>query len=134
MKCLFFRLMLIGSAFLLSYCSDKDKTGNILEGKWKATWKTTKEAFPEVSSDIALTMEGWVDFNNDKVTITAYGYPGCIFSADTLEHSQKWVLKNDTLELLNEGDIHGISYLLKEKSNDNIELVLMGDIYLSLSR
>ncbi len=134
MKRLLFRSALIGSVFLLSYCSDKDKADSMLEGKWKATWKTSKEAFPEVGTDVALTMDGWVDFNNDKVTITAYGYPGCIFSADTLEHSQKWVLKNDTLELLNEGDIHGISYLLKEKSDDNIELVLMGDIYLSLTR
>ena len=131
---LFFRPVLISTAFLMCFCSNGDQPGQILEGKWKATWKTSREAFPEVGEDISFSMEGWVDFESDDVTITAYGYPGCIFSADTLQHSQKWVLKNDTLEMLNEGDVRGISYLLKQKSEDSIELVLMGDIYVSLTR
>ncbi|WP_416867819.1 MAG: hypothetical protein ACMVP2_11735 [Imperialibacter sp.] len=121
-------------ALTLTFCSEGDKTQKALQGKWKANWTTSKEAFPDVGDDIALTMEGWIEFNADEVTITAYGYPGCIFSADTLKHSQKWALRNDTLELLNEGDKHGIAYLMKEKSDDHIQLVLMGDIFLDLTR
>jgi hypothetical protein len=121
-------------ALALTFCSEGDNAEKALQGKWKANWKTSKEAFPDVSDDIAMTMEGWVEFIDDEVTITAYGYPGCIFSADTLEHSQKWALRNDTLELLNEGDVHGIAYLMKEKSGNHVQLVLMGDIFLDLTR
>lgn len=118
----------------LTFCTEKETTQKALQGKWKADWTTSKEAFPDVSNDVALTMEGWVEFTNDEVTITAYGYPGCIFSTDTLRHSQKWQLKNDTLELLNDGDLRGITYMVKEKADDHIQLVLMGDIFLDLTR
>ena len=121
-------------ALTFTFCSEGEQTKKALQGKWKANWTTSKEAFPDVSDEIAMTMEGWIEFNNDEVTITAYGYPGCIFSADTLEHSQKWAMRNDTLELLNEGDAHGIAYLMEERSDDHIQLVLMGDIFLNLTR
>lgn len=123
-------LILLG----LISCTENESTQKALQGKWKADWRTSKEAFPDVSDDVALTMEGWVEFTNDEVTITAYGYPGCIFSTDTLHHSQKWQLKNDTLELLNDGDLRGITYMVKEKAGDHIQLVLMGDIFLDLTR
>lgn len=126
--------LLLSLFFLLTYCSDKKSEKSLFEGKWKANWSTSKEAFPEVGNEVALKMEGWVEFDNDEITITAFGYPGCIFSADTITHSQKWVLRSDTLELLNEGDRRGISYLLKEKSDSRIRLVLMGDIFLDLTR
>lgn len=118
----------------LTFCAENESREKAMHGKWKADWKTSKEAFPDVDDDVALTMEGWVEFTNDEVTITAYGYPGCIFSSDTLRHSQKWALRNDTLELLNEGDLHGITYLVREATDEHIQLVLMGDIFLNLTR
>ncbi len=129
-----FKYSVIIVVVAFSSCTDNDSSQKHLQGKWKADWKTSKEAFPDVSDDIAMTMEGWIEFDDDEVTITAYGYPGCIFSADTLKHSQKYAMRNDTLELLNDGDLHGIAYLMKEKSKDHIQLVLMGDIFLDLTR
>jgi len=130
----FLRYSIVAVAVVFTSCTRQSDESLPFQGKWKASWKTSKEAFPDVSDDIAMTMEGWVEFDNDEVTITAYGYPGCIFSTDTLEHSQKWTVRHDTLELLNEGDVHGIAYLMKETSDDHIELVLMGDIFLDLTR
>lgn len=118
----------------LSNCSEREPSQKHLQGTWKANWTTSRAAFPEVDEEVALTMEGWVEFDDDEITITAYGYPGCIFSADTLRHSQKWVIKKDTLELLNDGDMHGISYIVRQNSADHVQLVLMGDIYLDLTR
>jgi len=126
--------LLLSLFVLFTFCNDKNSEKSLFQGKWKANWSTSKEAFPEVGNDVALNMEGWVEFDEDEVTITAYGFPGCIFSADTLTHSQKWVLRSDTLELLNEGDMRGISYLLKEKTDSRVQLVLMGDIFLDLTR
>lgn len=134
MNRLFFKPTLLVFIALAGSCSEGDSNSKVLEGRWKATWQTSYEAFPGVGNEVSLTMDGWIDFNNDQVTVTAYGYPGCIFSSDTLRHSQKWLLKNDTLELINEGDLHGISYYLKHMSKDTVELVLMGDIFLRLSR
>lgn len=128
-------LFLLSVGLLFTRCS-QNNAGEDLIGKWEANWKTSKNAFPNVKNNVSFTMNGLMEFepNDQSVTITAYGYPGCIFSSDTLRHSQKWKVKSDTLELLNDGDIHGITYLIKKKSQDKIELVLMGDIMIELSR
>ena len=81
-------------------------------------------------------MNGKFEFGQEgNVTISAYGHQGCIFSSDTLVHSLNWDLKNDTiLNLLNENDVHGMTYSVLNLSADKMKLQLMEDIFLDLEK
>ena len=79
-------------------------------------------------------MDGELIFYPDSVQINAFGFPGCIFSSDTLRHSLKWVISSDTLNLLNEDDVYGMSYTIKSITDETVELQLMDDILLTLSK
>jgi len=121
------------SLMLLVGCArDAEKDDSFL-GNWEAHWRTLPESFPGME-DMNFTMSGKLKFSSDSVSITAYGYEGCIFSEDTLEHSLDWKVRNDTLHLLNEADIYGMSYRVVSKSKGKIELQLMDDIFLTLTK
>ena len=102
-------------------------------GEWKAKWTTLPASFPGVEG-VDFEMDGVVQFTADSITISAYGYEGCIFSEDTLTHTLKWQISQDSLKLVNADNIHGMTYMIKELSEDKIELVMMDDIFLSLKR
>jgi len=115
---------------------EKDATNvsSLMVGSWNAQWKTLPESFPEVK-DMDFTMNGKFDFNKENtVAIKAYGYPGCIFSSDTLSHSLNWKISNDTLKLLNQGEKQGITYKIKSFEDSKIELQLMEDIFVTLTK
>lgn len=121
--------------FFFSACnSPGEGTGSRLQGSWKAQWDTDPSSFPEVSDASIFTMNGDFTFDGDQVTVTAQGFPGCIFSTDTLSHTLKWRLSNDTLNLINEGDIYGMTYKVLEMQDLQIRLQLMDDIIVTLSR
>ena len=110
-------------------------TSNPIVGTWKAQWVTDPASYPGVDPSVDFTMDGKFKFDSDgKVTISAYGHKGCIFSSDTLVHSLNWKLKNDTLKLVNENDIHGMTYKVLNLSSDKMKLQLMDDIFLNLDR
>ena len=112
----------------------KDESRTTLMGSWYAQWVTDPASFPEVTNIESFTMNGKIIFHADSVEINAYGFPGCIFSADTLRHSLKWEVKNDTINFLNEDDIYGMSYTIKELKEDIVRLQLMDDIFLTLKK
>ncbi|MEQ6119913.1 lipocalin family protein [Reichenbachiella sp. MALMAid0571] len=104
-------------------------------GKWQAQWVTDPSSYPDVDPSVNFTMNGKFEFDSKgKVTISAYGYKGCIFSSDTLVHSLNWKLKNDTLQLVNENDVHGMTYSVLNLSTEKMKLQLMDDIFLNLSK
>lgn len=108
---------------------------NIFDGRWVAQWDTDPAGFPDISDKSIFTMDGYFEFfEEDKVTVTAFGFPGCIFSNDTLSHTLFWQIQNDTLSLINEGDVYGISYKINEMSSKKIQLQLMEDIFITLSK
>ncbi len=109
--------------------SESDATA--LYGDWNAQWVTLPESFPGVE-DVEFSMNGKISFDEDSVAIWAYGYEGCIFSEDTLRHSLEWRLSGDSLHFVNADDVSGMSYLIKSRSDTKIDLVLMGDIFLTL--
>lgn len=117
-------------------CTDqqKDETRSTLMGKWTALWETDPASFPGVTNIESFKMDGEIIFHADSVQINAFGFPGCIFSADTLRHSLKWKISNDTLNFLNEDDIYGMSYTIKEIQENNVRLQLMDDIFLTLKK
>ena len=102
-------------------------------GNWKAEWETPPESYPGVE-DMEFYMDGNFVFTSDSLTVTANGYPDCIFSVDTVSHSQLWYVSNDTLFLVNDPDIPGMTYRVASKSDDRIKLQLMEDIFVTLSR
>ena len=116
--------------FSLFSCSDELK----LEGTWDAIWETSPESFGKINGIENFTMNGKFIFHGDSITIIAHGYKGCIFGVDTIKHSQKWKVQNDTLYLLNKTNLRGISYFVRSKNEDFIELQLMEDIFIHLKK
>lgn len=123
--------ILLGSV-LFTGCSKKESG---VVGEWKAKWTTDPASYPGVDSSVRFTMDGQFEFTHDgKVTISAYGHEGCIFSSDTLIHSLNWNLNNDTLKLVNENDVHGMTYSVLSLTTDKMKLQLMEDIFLNLEK
>lgn len=114
-------------------CSDAENDQS-LEGTWKAHWNADPGSFPGVDGSTHFQMNGQFIFQEDSLTVIAQGYPGCIFGEDTISHTQLWEIRSDSLQLISEPGVLGISYLIEQKSKDTIELKLMDDISVSLVR
>ncbi|WP_436514370.1 hypothetical protein [Ekhidna sp. To15] len=102
-------------------------------GSWKAEWETPPESYPEVQ-DMEFYMTGIFQFTEDSLTKTVNGYPGCIFAIDTLSHTQSWYVSGDTLFLMNAAESAGMTYRIASKTNERIQLQLMEDIFVTLSK
>lgn len=115
---------------------DESKTVNYSEmflGRWEAKWNTTPEAFPDVK-DAKLTMDGVFNFTEDSLSVTLYGYPGCLFSHDTLSNRSRWNLSEGILSLINEDNTPSISYEIMSQDSIRVELVFLEDIFVTLTR
>lgn len=104
------------------------------DGNWNATWITSPASFENVPDVTSFEMNGYFLFQGDSVTITANGFEGCIFGIDTITHSQKWLVSNDSLHLIGENGIRGISYKITDKTSSSLNLLLMNDIFLKLKK
>ena len=102
-------------------------------GSWKARWETLPESYPGIE-DMEFYMNGNFIFTSDSLTVKADGFEGCIFNADTLIHTQSWYVSNDTLFLLNDPELVGMTYRVKSKTDRKIELQLMEDIFVTLDK
>lgn len=101
------------------------------QGNWTAKWETLPESYPGIEN-MEFTMDGSFTFTADSLTIQANGFDGCIFNVDTLTHTQSWYVLNDTLYLMNDPSLQGMTYRVKSKSESKIELQLMEDIFVTL--
>lgn len=79
-------------------------------------------------------MNGSFLFTSDSLTVTANGFEGSIFGADTLAHTQIWYVQNDTLFLLSDPEVQGMTYVVKSKSANQIQLQLLDDMFVTLSK
>lgn len=102
-------------------------------GKWVAEWETPPESYPEIE-DMEFYMDGSFVFTADSLTVTANGYPACIFNVDTLSHTQSWYVSNDTLFLMNDPESPGMTYRISTISDNRITLQLMEDIFVTLTK
>ncbi|MEM9341129.1 MAG: hypothetical protein AAGA66_20520, partial [Bacteroidota bacterium] len=102
-------------------------------GNWKARWETLPESYPGIEN-MEFYMNGNFTFTSDSLTVKADGFDGCIFNTDTLIHTQSWYVSNDTLFLLNDPELVGMTYKVKSKATDKIELQLMEDIFVTLEK
>ena len=134
----FFRLnflIITFTLFLSQGCSTNRTKEEIIIGKWMAHWETkTDESLPGIDGK-SLKMNGEIQFmENGKVEISAFGYEGCIFSEDTLNNILNWKLDDSVLRFIDKNDDHGLPYAINEFTNNRLQLTLLEDISLTLSR
>jgi len=123
------RLLLIASFLLLYACGPADGW----QGEWTAKWEMSKDSYPQMKG-YAFEMDGKFQCDDDQVTISTYGYEGCIFQTDTSVNTQKWKVQSDTLQLINDPEDLGMSYKILEKSENKAKLQLLDDIFITLER
>ncbi len=124
--------------FLVIACSSKNSTVERPQewvGEWKAEWETPPES-PSYAGieDMEFYMDGKFVFTDDSLTVQNNGYPGCIFAVDTLQHTQSWKISNDTLFSYNDPESPGMTYKVTSITENRIELQLMEDIFITLSK
>lgn len=101
-----------------------------LEGKWEATWKIQNGS---MLTDHESSMRGHMNFkNNGKVEVVAYGYPGCLFSNDTIQNELQWNVQRDSLIFYSPQDNFSLIYIVEEAATGEIQLRLMDDIFITL--
>ena len=128
------RVLAITLLGFLVACSGGGEKPSGWEGEWIATWETDPASFEGIEGISDYSMPGMVIFGPEMVNIKAYGFEGCVFSKDTLDHSLRWRVSNDSLILINDEDTPGMVYQIKEKTTDLIRLQLMEDIFLTLEK
>lgn len=127
------KFILLGVLFSCSAGKEDANRPSEWMGNWKAVWETPQEAYPGVE-DMEFFMDGNFNFVGDSLTVTNHGYPGCIFAADTLKHTQSWKISGDTLICYNDPATPGMTYKIKRLTEDKIELQLMEDIFVTLTK
>ena len=125
----------IFTLLFLFHCSPKESKDELILGKWDAHWETKPdENLPNLIGD-NLKMNGVINFMADgKVEISAYGFQGCIFSDDTLKNLLNWKIEDSVLRFIDVDDEHGLPYNITKFNNRELQLTLLEDINLTLSR
>ena len=127
----FFSLIFL--IFVLIGCSPSKE--EILVGEWDAQWVTDPASYPGMDPSTNFTMNGkFLISAEGEITINAYGYSNCIFGEDTLKHSQKWSLANDTLNLFNSPGQYGMTYKVLEITESKVKLQQLDDIFVYLTK
>ncbi|HBH25234.1 MAG TPA: hypothetical protein DDY13_17675 [Cytophagales bacterium] len=125
-------LMFLISLLWLNSCS-KDKSQQII-GKWDVTWEARGNDFESFEPEQRV-MNGKMRFKkNGIVEITAFGFEGCVFSADTLINEIHYDITENTLSFQEEPGKGGLDYHIAEFSKKKIELNLLEDIFLTLEK
>lgn len=121
--------------FTLDACEFKKSKEEIIVGEWNAHWETLPdESLPGIDGN-DLKMNGAINFrDNGIVEISAFGFQGCIFSDDTMNNTLNWELGDSVLRFIDEGDEHGLPYRISKFGKNEIRLVLLEDINLTLNR
>ena len=127
--------MISAIIFLIGGCNSKLNREQEILGEWNAHWETDfDESMPDLTSD-NLKMNGILNFMPDgKVEISAFGYAGCIFSDDTLKNVLNWKLEDSILRFIDSGDEHGLPYTISKFTTNELQLTLLEDISLTLSK
>ena len=119
----------------LGGCGLNQGKNESIVGKWEAHWETLPdESLPGLDGK-DLQMNGVMIFNeNGEEEISAFGFDGCIFSDDTMTNKLNYEVGDSVLRFIDAGDDHGLPYKIGKFSKNEIQLVLLEDINLTLSR
>lgn len=125
------KVMLLAAVILVGCLPSEEET---IQGIWQAKWTTDPVGYGELAGELKFEMDGLFDFEEDQLTISAYGYAGCVFGVDTLSHTLTWQVSGDTLALRNTSDELGIKYKILNQTHSKIKLQLLEDIFITLSK
>ena len=118
---------------LLTQSDYRTKSDTFL-GDWKAQWSISSNDKLVKDTSASFVMNGVFSFhNNGSVVIKGFGYPGCIFSEDTIMYQTRWFLNLDQLVIGND-KTNQFSYQIETADSDHIKLLLLGDIHLILDK
>ncbi len=126
-------ILFVTTLISCSVSSNEDRPSS-WHGDWNARWETPPASYPGLDSTMTFYMNGSFVITADSLTVNANGFEGCIFNSDTLTHTQSWSVSNDTLFLLSAPQQAGITYTVKSFRSDRIELQLMEDIFVTLTK
>ncbi len=114
---------------------DKREHAPELTGCWQARWELSDEELLKLFSPEDMIMNGEFVFQNDQmVNIRAFGYPGCVFTPDTTENQLYYQINDSVLNIINHSKEVVFIYDVNERQNDYINLSLMNDIRLILTK
>ena len=122
---------------IFNQCTNPGRESEIsyFDGVWQAEWYLLDEAMHSLVSESDITMNGQVVFKEDQsVEITAYGFEGCVFAADTARNLLSFEYQDSLLNLINKEKEVVFSYQVKEKLPQKLTLLLLDDIQLTLTR
>ena len=72
--------MILSMSLFWMACSGSSTEKPIdLDGKWNALWIADPESFPQIEELTQFNMNGQFLFEDEKLTVVAEGFPGCIF-------------------------------------------------------
>jgi len=127
---IFFNLLIYYSCTL-----EKEKMSDPLVGKWNARWELINPEMINIFEPDQMIMHGEVIFNQDNYAkIRAFGFEGCAFTSDTSENQLIYKKNDSTINLLNSNNEVIFSYFIKDEGIDFVQLLLMDDIELTLTR
>ncbi|MGB3464411.1 MAG: hypothetical protein WBA74_04040 [Cyclobacteriaceae bacterium] len=130
MKTRFFIMLFLAGVFIA--CSNEKPS---LMGEWQATWVADPSAYPDSLDADKYRMKGVWTFNEDQtMSILAYGCKDCIFGEDTLSHSQRWEIRNDSIFLISDRNIEGLVCKIIEQKEDFVKLQLLRDMFVNLEK
>lgn len=120
---------------IITGCVDTENQKGFLVGEWQAKWHSNTTAFPHIENKNMLSMNGKLRFLEDgTVEILAYGFDGCVFMSDTMKNEMSWNLNGDTINLLVKNDDFGFPYHIQNRDENSIQMVLLEDINLELTK
>lgn len=127
-------LISVATLFIISCSPNAEKESDLWSGSWQAKWSTDPASFGEIEGITDYTMDGAFIFDSKKLNIKAYGFDGCVFSTDTLDHNLMWSVKGDSLILINDDATPGMIYKINAATENKVELQLLDDIMLTLTK
>lgn len=128
------KVFILVFAVLIGCSSPPIQDSSLIQGKWKAKWTTDPAGYGELANELKFEMDGSFNFDENELTIAVFGYKGCVFGADTLEHTLAWKISGDTLELQNSPKEPGIQYKILSQTDSELKLQLVEDIFITLSK
>ena len=134
-----YNFLLLSLFFIISCSKSTNENQNsetnpneMILGNWHAKWEKIKEEEGYLAS--GHHMDGSMVFTENQVEITAFGFDGCIFFADTAISRVKWKIENDVLRLIDFSDDQGLPYNIEQFGPDEIKLSLMDDVFITLNK
>jgi len=107
---------------------------NPFVGHWKAQWSMSKNNQFVLSSDKSSSMHGLFSFEKEgSVSIKGFGHPDCLFSEDTISYTANWFTTTTQL-FIGHNEENKFNYDIKSIKNNEIQLTLLGDISLILTK